>query len=154
MLRNQQTNGVKAVTDSAKRERQPNADAVDDGTGKETHHGKGTVQGDVLTTVVSFCGEERGRGIEMRSHVTQDEKPYHFISQAGIGFSTTTQAAQGVEHAWTEETDKGHHAQLDAWGGIPARGELADRARFVHPPCGPNGLGGFSWRFAIHCHQE
>lgn len=58
MLRNQQTNGVKAVTDSAERERKPNTDAIDDGTGEETHYGKGTVQGNVLRAVVSACGKE------------------------------------------------------------------------------------------------
>jgi hypothetical protein len=67
---------------------------------------------------------------------------YHFICQAGIGLSTAAQAAQGVEHAGTEETDEGDHAQLDTRRGIPARGELADGARFVHPSCGPRN--GFS----------
>ena len=79
------------------------------------------------------------------------KKSYHFIRQAGIGFAAAAQATEGVKHARTEETDEGDHTQLDAGRSIPARGELADGARFIHPSSGPgDGFSrGFDWRLAI-----
>lgn len=48
MNRDQQTDGVDAVTDSTKRERKTHTQTVDNGTGKETDHGESTVERDVL----------------------------------------------------------------------------------------------------------
>ena len=48
MHRDQQTNRVEAVTDTTKGQRKTHANAIDDGSRKETHDGKGTVEGNVL----------------------------------------------------------------------------------------------------------
>lgn len=53
MFGDEKTNGVNAVTDSTEGERETDTETVDDCSGEETHHGKGTVQGDVLLLLES-----------------------------------------------------------------------------------------------------
>lgn len=46
--RDEQGNRVKTVTNTTKGQRGANTQTVDNGTGEETNHGKGTVEGNIL----------------------------------------------------------------------------------------------------------
>lgn len=54
--------------------------------------------------------------------------------------STTTKTTQGIEHAGTEETDKGNHAQLDARRGIPRDGDRSQLSFLVYETIGKSEL--------------
>lgn len=48
MLRDEETNGVNRIADSTEGKREAHTKTVDDRSSEETHHGEGTVQGNIL----------------------------------------------------------------------------------------------------------
>ncbi len=138
MFRSEETDGVDAVAEPAKRQRELNAEAVDEGAGEETDDGEGAVERYVLCGVLGLGSNcEKVPDMEMWFYVwmvcTWVLEAYHIISQRCVCLASAAQTAQRIEHARAQETHHGDHEELYLRRRIPGDDERADPALAVHP---------------------
>ena len=57
----------------------------------------------------------------------------HLISESMVGLASTSEAAQGIEHARAEETDEGDQQKLDSRRSVPRHEPGAKLAPSIHP---------------------
>lgn len=90
MIVAQQACDVDTISQSSNTQGESDTQSICDAAGKETDHGKGTVEGDSS-----------------------------IVGRRCINLPSTAQSTESVEHARAHEADEGDHGELRWGGGVP-----------------------------------